>query len=90
LAVGEGLETCASFQELEGVVTWAALGTANLEAFTPPTCVRHLIIAADGDAAGMKAANALATRLRNRCDVTISPAPPGSDWNDVATGKAYV
>lgn len=90
LAVGEGLETCASFAKLEGVATWATLGTANLEAFRPPSCVRHLIIAADGDAPGLKAANVLAERLRSRCDVTIMPAPAGADWNDVAMGKANV
>ncbi len=90
LAVAEGLETAASFAELEGLATWATLGTANLEAFTPPACVRRLIIAADGDAAGLKSARALAERARRRCDVTISPAPVGADWNDVATGKAHV
>ncbi len=90
LAVAEGMETAASFQELEGVATWATLGTANLQAFTPPAQVRRLIIAADGDAAGLKAAHALAERLRSRCEVTISPAPRGFDWNDVAKGKAHV
>ena len=90
LAVAEGLETAASFNELEGVATWATLGTANLEAFTPPAGVSRLIIAADGDAAGLRAARALAERARRRCDVTISPAPVGADWNDVATGKAHV
>jgi hypothetical protein len=90
LAVGEGLETSASYAEFESLPTWATLGTANLEAFRPPSCVRHLVIAADGDEAGMKAAHALAERLRSRCDVTIAPAPAGADWNDVATGKAHV
>ena len=90
LAIAEGLETAASFAELEGVVTWAMLGTANLEAFTPPVCVSRLIIAADGDEPGLKSARLLADRLRRRCDVTIMPAPSGADWNDVATGKAHV
>ena len=90
MAVGEGLETCASFAELEGLTTWATLGTSNLEAFQPPSRCRHLVIAADGDGAGLKAATRLAERLRNRCDVSIRAAPPGADWNDVATGKAHV
>jgi hypothetical protein len=90
LAVAEGLETAVSFARLEAVATWACLGTANLRAFQPPAVVRHLTIAADGDAAGMDAALALAARLRPRCDVSIRPAPEGSDWNDVATGMAYV
>lgn len=90
LAIGEGVESCASFASLQGIPTWAALGTANLEAFTPPTVVRHLVIAADGDEAGMKSAHVLAERLRHRCDVTIMPAPAPHDWNDVAAGKASV
>ncbi len=90
LALAEGLETAASFQEFEGVATWATLGTANLEAFTPPARVRRLVIAADGDPAGLKAAHVLAERLRSRCEVTITPAPQDFDWNDVATGKAHV
>lgn len=90
LAVAEGMETAASYAELEGVPTWATLGTANLEAFRPPACVRHLTIAADGDATGLKAARTLAERIRSRCDVTIAPAPTGHDWNDVMTGKAHV
>lgn len=90
LAVAEGLETAASYAKLEGVPTWATLGTANLEAFRPPSCVRRLIIAADGDKAGLKAAHALAEKLRSRCDVTIAPAPAGGDWNDVGTGRVDV
>lgn len=90
LAIAEGLETAASYAELEGLPTWATLGTANLEAFNPPSCVRRLIIAADGDVAGLNAAHTLAERLRRRCDVTIASAPAGADWNDVATGVVDV
>ncbi len=90
LAVAEGLETAASYGELEGIPTWASLGTANLEAFRPPSCVRALTVAADGDAAGLKAAHVLAERLRGRCDLTIAPAPAGADWNDVWAGKVHV
>jgi hypothetical protein len=90
LAVAEGLETAASYAELEGIPAWATLGTANLEAFRPPSCVRRLTIAADGDPAGMKAAHTLAERLRSRCDVTIAAAAAGADWNDLATGKVHV
>jgi phage/plasmid primase-like uncharacterized protein len=90
LAVAEGLETGASFAEFEGVATWATLGRAGLETFSPPGCVRHLIIAADGDEAGLKSARVLADQMRRRCDVTIMAAPSGADWNDVATGRAHV
>jgi putative DNA primase/helicase len=84
LAVGEGVETCASFSTLHDVPTWATLGTGGLEAFEPPPCVRRLVVAADGDDAGRQAAYALADRMRRRCAVTIMSAPLGTDWNDMA------
>jgi phage/plasmid primase-like uncharacterized protein len=83
IAVAEGIETALSFAALTGSPTWAALSTAGLEGFEPPADVTRLTIAADGDAAGMKAAEALARRLERRCAVTISPAPDGQDWNGV-------
>jgi hypothetical protein len=83
LAIAEGLETAAAFATLYGMPCWSACGTANLEAFNRPSGVRRLTIAADGDAAGMNAAMALASSLRARCDVVIRPAPEGMDWNDV-------
>ena len=85
LAVAEGVETALAFAELHTVPTWAALSTSGLIAFSPPTSVRCLVIAADADdhGAGMEAAHSLAVRLRARCDVTIQPAPAGMDWNDV-------
>jgi hypothetical protein len=90
LAIAEGVETAASFSALEGLPTWATLGTSNLEVFQPPSCVRRLTIAADGDAAGLRSAQALAERLRQRCAVAIASAPTGADWNDVATGMVRV
>jgi phage/plasmid primase-like uncharacterized protein len=90
LAVAEGVETAASFSALEGLPTWATLGTSNLEAFNPPSCVRRLVVAADADPAGLKSAHVLAERLRSRCTVSIASAPAGADWNDVATRKAHV
>ena len=90
LAVAEGLETAAAYSKLEAVPTWASLGTANLEAFQPPAVVRQLIIAADGDDAGLKAARTLAEQVRSRCEVIIRAAPHGFDWNDVATGRVHV
>jgi putative DNA primase/helicase len=84
LCVGEGIETSASFADFKGVPTWAALSTSGLQNFTPPAGVRKLLIAADSDdaGAGLKAATALAQRLRRSCDVEIHPAPAGFDWND--------
>jgi hypothetical protein len=87
LAVAEGLETAASFGELEGVATWATLGSANLAAFTPPACVRHLIIVASGDPGATAAASFLAQRMRARCDVTILSTPDGTKQTAPATKR---
>jgi len=83
LAVGEGLETCAAYSALKRAPCWSALSTAGLQAFFIPRGVRKLVVAADGDRPGMKAAQALAERASRVCDVEIDPAPDGQDWNDV-------
>ena len=47
------------------------------------------MVAADGDAAGRDAAEALAARARAAgWDVAIRAAPEGRDWNDVARERA--
>ena len=85
LALAEGIETAASFDQMTNVPTWAALSAPGLSRFVPPAGVRKLIIAADSDdsGAGLQAAQELAQRASSRCSVVIHPAPAGSDWNDV-------
>jgi putative DNA primase/helicase len=83
MAVGEGIETSAAFALLNDLPAWAGLSSGGLGRFEPPAIVRHLIVAADPDDAGMQAADRLALRLQRRCDVTIVPAPGGMDWADV-------
>lgn len=86
LAIAEGIETAASYEILKAVPTWSALSSSGISNFILPAAVRHLIVAADGDQAGMTAAMALAERLQRRCKVTIDPAPERQDWNDVLRG----
>ena len=85
LAVSEGVETALSLTVLEGLPCWACLGTAGLSAFRPPPGLRRLVIAADNDAngAGLKAARALAERVRVRLDVQIAVPDDLGDFNDV-------
>ncbi len=87
LAVGEGIETCGAYSTLKGGACWPCLSTAGLQTFVIPTWVRRLVIAADGDAGGMRAAAALAERAAKVCDVEIDPAPQGEDWADVLEGQ---
>lgn len=91
LVVCEGIETGLSL--LSGLLgepseVWAALSTSGLRALSLPAQPRRLIIAADGDAPGMEAANALGDHAY--ClgwDVYLWPAPDGQDWNDVLQAK---
>lgn len=83
LAICEGVETALAFYALHKTPAWAALGTANLEAFTPPNGLQRLYIAADGDEAGSTAAQGLFDRLRQRIRCTLAIAPRDKDWADV-------
>jgi len=61
LAVGEGLETCLAFHKLSpGLPTWSCLSSGLLGRFQPPPGVERLVVPADHDDAGMKAADNLA------------------------------
>lgn len=88
LAIAEGIETALSYRDLSGTPTWAGISTSLLRRFSPPLGIKRLIIAADGDAAGVEAARELAERASRRCECVVNPAPEGFDWNDVARGRA--
>jgi hypothetical protein len=92
LVLAEGLETALSLGSglLHGAATiWAALSTSGLASLRLPGEPGHLIVAADGDKAGLTAAQALATRAQAEgWTVSLRPAPERCDWNDVLTQKA--
>jgi hypothetical protein len=87
LLVAEGIETALSAWCLRGDPTaraWAALSTSGMRALRLPPQPGRLTIAADGDAPGMAAAQALAERAHGLgWQVTIARAPDGRDWNDI-------
>ena len=89
LVVAEGIETALSLQHgLEGdpARIWAALSTAGMAGLSLPDVPGDLIVAPDGDMAGLKAAHILAERAAALgWDVAFLPAPEGLDWNDVLT-----
>lgn len=87
LAIAEGIETALSYRQMTGTPTWAGLSTAGLRRFETPRGLSRLVIAADGDAAGMEAARDLAERASRRCEALIMPAPAGTDWNDALKGS---
>ena len=85
LLIAEGLETAASASKLFDVPAWSLLNTANFAVFDPPQEVKRLIIAADRDRPGLKAAESLLERLKERQLLveTVAPLIEGEDWNDV-------
>ncbi|MCC6789747.1 MAG: toprim domain-containing protein [Hyphomonadaceae bacterium] len=80
LAVGEGVETMLSVCEALQLPAWAALTADNLAAFSAPPHVRRLVIAHDGDAAGLRAATLLESRHADR--ISVERAAPPEDFND--------
>jgi hypothetical protein len=87
LVVAEGIETALAAWCLRGDATaraWAALSTSGLRALRLPPQPGRLCIAADGDAPGTAAAQALAERAHGLgWQVTIAAPPAGRDWADV-------
>ena len=82
--VGEGIETCIAAMQLFGQPAWAALSAAGLVAVQLPTRIRNVLILADGDTAGARAAEAACQRMLADGRITrIVHAPTGQDFADV-------
>ena len=62
LAVAEGIETALSVMQITKLPTVAALSAAGMRSLRWPSQVRRLWIAADNDAVGLRAAEALLAR----------------------------
>lgn len=91
IAVGEGIETCLSFQQATDIPTFAAISTTGLMAFVPPELSRGttIIIAADNDPPGLSAAHVAASNwLAQGRKVKIVTPPDGfNDFNDLLRRK---
>lgn len=91
LVVAEGIETalslaCGLLDRRASI--WAALSTSGIRGLCLPCEPDELIIAPDGDPAGLSAAYALADRAHHSgWSVSLLPAPEGNDWNDVLRMK---
>jgi hypothetical protein len=85
--VGEGIETCLSAMQLMGLPAWAALSAPGLRSLVLPADVKDVIVLADGDEAGEKAAQDCVRRwMAEGRSVRIDRAPRGMDFNDVLRG----
>lgn len=87
LGIAEGLETAIAASVLhDGLPVWAALNTTLLAKFVPPPEIRRVIVFADADVAGLRAAWELRDELEGRCEVELR-APREGDWADVLVGR---
>jgi hypothetical protein len=86
MVVGEGLETTASAATVLGLPGWSALSCGNLGGnLLLPELVRSVVIAADHDPAGLRAASNAARRwtAEGRAVRIATPDTPGEDFNDL-------
>ena len=85
LLLGEGIETTAAAVRVLDWPgdAWATLGTSGLRAVVVPDSVRRVVIAADRDAGGLRAAVALSDRLESegrRVTIEVPPCGDFADW----------
>jgi putative DNA primase/helicase len=84
LLVAEGVPSALSAARLLSLPAWALLAAGALALWTPPPGVTSVVIAADRDPAGARAAWRLLRRLRQAglaCRICWPPAPH-RDWNE--------
>jgi hypothetical protein len=88
LTICEGIETGIGLL-LDGCApVWACGSSGTLASFPVLGGIECLTIAADGDAAGFKAAQAVARRWREADRDAVISAPATGDWADVARRRA--
>ena len=93
LVIGEGIETSISAGLMMGAPAWAAISAPNLEfKLKLPTSIKEIVVAADHDGPGLKAARAALARWKaeGRSVKIARPQTPGADFNDLwrARGSA--
>ncbi|MDA8250526.1 MAG: toprim domain-containing protein, partial [Rhodospirillales bacterium] len=93
MVIGEGIETSASAGRLLGLPAWAAISAGNLgSGLVLPADVRSVIVAADADEPGERAAREAALRwsAEGRTVRIARPDHAGQDFNDVLRARAEV
>lgn len=87
MLIAEGIETTASAMALFGLGGWAAIGS-NLRHVILPDLVRDVVIAADNDAAGLRAAKEAAQRFkREGREVKVIKPSGHKDFNDLLLAR---
>ena len=85
LSIGEGIETCLAAAH-GATPIWSCLSAGTMEKFPILAGIGSLIIFADYDDRGLRAANACASRWASMAEITIvRPDMPGTDIADMVT-----
>jgi hypothetical protein len=84
LGVTEGIETTLAVRLATGLPVWSTICAGGMARLLIPSEVRLVVICADHDPAGLKAARELARRLlsEQRRVKLLIPDTPGADWAD--------
>lgn len=85
IAIGEGIETCLSFQQAKRIPTWAALSSDGVSAIELPPLplAKTVYLLVDMDKAGERATQIAADRLsREGRAVKLARPVHGKDFND--------
>jgi phage/plasmid primase-like uncharacterized protein len=90
LVIGEGIESSLSAAALIGGAAWSAVSAGNLARLPLPPDVRSIVVAADADAPGERAAWTAARRWRaeGRAVKVALPDASGADFNDIMRARA--
>ncbi|WP_287787806.1 toprim domain-containing protein [Acidiphilium sp.] len=91
LTISEGIESAAAAGQLLGLPAWAAVSAGNLaKSLILPSEIRSVVIAADHDAPGLRAAEAACRRWRaeGREVRVVKSVESGKDFNDLAAARA--
>ena len=85
MAVAEGIETGLSILQATGIATVCALSASNFNTLMLSPITREVVIAADADEAGQKAADDAAKRWTSSGVTVYVATPENGDFNDVLT-----
>jgi hypothetical protein len=91
LIVAEGLESAMSATQLFGIPSWAAICANGIETLDLPNAARRIVIAADHDTIGLRAALSAQERwaAEGRSVRIFRPPNPGEDFNDVLLPRGF-
>jgi phage/plasmid primase-like uncharacterized protein len=90
IVIGEGVETSIAAGIQLSLPPWAALSSVNLERVILPDTIRSIVIAADHDPAGIKAAEAAYRRWtgQGRAVRIVKPNAEKADFADVLASRS--